>query len=153
MTVRKTGISAELILERAAEKAVRLVENSAAVSVDKLANAVEKAAQRISDSEINASKRIAEDAAQAAKALIVRNADGGSDHDNFLTFSAEVRVKLDIISKDIREIKEGTAAQLIDHDSRIKKLENKTSNYFITMTLYSIALGFLISLVVYHLIK
>ena len=142
-----------LILERAAEKAAKILECSAADGVNKLANAVEKATQKISDSEINASKRIADDAANAVKVLNVKNAEGGSDHDFQIKFSAEVTIKLDNIIKDIKDIKSGTSIQIADHEARIKKLENKTSSYFITITLYSIAVAFMIGLLIFHIIQ
>lgn len=139
-------------LERSAEKLFKRFEDLAAEQIKIMAAAADKATQAIANSATSARAVVADDAANAIKILSVKNADGGSDHDNFLTFSAEVKIKLDTIATDIKDIKTGTAAQLADHELRLKKLEAKTANYFITLTLYSLGMGLMISLLVYHLI-
>jgi|ERR1035437_1391557 hypothetical protein len=109
---------ATLTLERAAENAVKLLNDAAAENVKILANAAEKAVQAISQSALNASKVVAEDAAAAAKALNVKNADGGSDHDFLLSFASKTTEKLENIGNDVKELKTGT-------EHRISALETE----------------------------
>jgi len=93
-----------------------------------------------------------------------------SDHDLLI----ELRTEVLNIRDDIKELKEGTASRIInlekdkadrveldalqikvnhDIEVRVRILENKTSKYMITLTLYSIAVGTMIALIVYHILQ
>jgi|ERR1035437_1507646 hypothetical protein len=86
-----------------------------------IASAMRDALKTIAQEAQDAKRLIAEDAANAAKVLVVKNADGGSDHDVLLDFRSETRVRLDNLDKGIKEIKDGTA-------TRIDKLEEEKLN-------------------------
>lgn len=63
--------------------------------------------------------------------------------------------KIAMLEKDKANRKEIEELQRLVNDNieiRIRKLENKTANYAITFTLYSIAVAFMIVLIIYHLI-
>ena len=117
----KPNYSPESVLEQAAESAVKLIENAAAENVKIIANAAEKAAQTISNSAMAATRVVADDAEHASRMLNIKNTAGGSDHDFLLTFSAEVKTKLNQIGDDIKELKTGTS-------SRISALETDKLN-------------------------
>jgi hypothetical protein len=93
-----------------------------------------------------------------------------SDHDLLI----ELRTEVLNIRDDIKELKEGTTSRIInlekdkadrveldalqikvnhDIEVRVRVLENKTSKYMITLTLYSIAVGTMIALIVYHILQ
>lgn len=88
-----------------------------------LATAAKDATSAISSAALDATKLIAANAAEALKVSLVKT---GDDHDFLLTFSAEVKTKLDIINENVKELKEGTA-------NRIALLEkdklNTTNSY------------------------
>ena len=105
--------------------AVKLIDDAKAEGVKIIANATEKAAELIAVSAKSAKGVIAEDAATAARALNIKNADGGSDHDFLLTFSSEVKTKLNSIADDIKELKSGTERRISALE--IEKLSIKDS--------------------------
>ena len=101
---RQTTASARVNIENEASEAVRVVANAAAEATKVIASA-------------------------AAEAVKVNNAKSVDDHDLLIKISTLI----DVMQKDITEIKSGTASKIDDHELRIKKVENKVANYFITM--------------------
>lgn len=79
-----------------------------------------------------------------------------SDHDLLVRLDEQlgnVRGQINEVRVDIKDLKDGTTTKIEDHEARLKKLETKTSNYFITITLYSIAVGGMIGLIIYHILQ
>jgi hypothetical protein len=101
----------------------------------------------------------------------MKKIDNQSDHDTLVTIVGAVdnldkkftdkfnEVRADITDKfnevraDIKDIKDGTTARIGLHEIRIRKLEDKTNNYKITLTLYSIAVGAMIGLIIFHILQ
>jgi len=121
---KQTAATARLNIENEASEAVRVVASAAAEATRVIANA-------------------------AAEAVKVTNAKSSDDHDSIV----RTLTLLEVIQKDITDIKMGTTSKIEDHEGMIKKLENKVSNYFITMTLYSIALAGTIAALATHLLN
>ncbi|MFA5014822.1 MAG: hypothetical protein WC549_04715 [Actinomycetota bacterium] len=64
--------------------------------------------------------------------------------------------KIAMLEKDKADRREVEELQKIVNEHmevRVRNLENKTSKYFITLTLYSIAVATMISLIIYHILK
>jgi hypothetical protein len=97
-------------IERSTEEAVKAISAAAGEAVKTITSAAGEARTVVSA-----------DVAEAAKVLANKNNDGTSDHDFLLTFSAEVKTKLNAISDDIKELKDGTS-------TRIAALENEKLN-------------------------
>jgi hypothetical protein len=83
------------------------------------------------------------------EAVRVNNTKENNDHDLLI----RIETRMQGLKEDINEIKNTASLQITDHESRLKKLENKTSNYFITITLYSIAVAGIIGLVIYQIVN
>ena len=47
------------------------------------------------------------------------------DHDFLLTFSSEVKTKLDVIDNKIQMLTDGTAMKINDHETRLRTLEKE----------------------------
>jgi hypothetical protein len=92
------------------------------------------------------------------------------DHDLLI----ELKTQVLNIRDDIKDLKSGTTERIqkLEADkadrkdveelqniinnkieARVRKLEYKVSNYFITMTLYSIAVASMIGLLIYHILS
>lgn len=128
------------------DEAITRIAQAANVATLAIGNAADLAVKLIASNAEAAAKVVSTAAAESAKAA---NMKGQDDHDLLI----RIETRMEGLKADIKELKDGTSTQLIDHETRIKKLENKTSNYFITITLYSIAMGAMISLIIYHMIK
>jgi hypothetical protein len=122
-------------IERAAADAVKIISDAAAVASKGVASAA-----------FDAAKVVAEAAAVSVKVLSVKNAD---DHDLLI----ELKTLMGVLKDDIKDLKTGVSVQLADHESRVKRLETKTANYFITITLYSLAIAGIISAFMIHVLK
>ena len=72
-----------------------------------------------------------------------------TDHDLLI----ELRTRMEDIKNDIKDLKDGTNVKLASHEDRIVKLEKSNSKYFITMTLYSVAVGTMIALIIFHILQ
>jgi hypothetical protein len=93
-----------------------------------------------------------------------------SDHDLLITMHEQIKG----IKVDIKDLKDGTSKRIDDLEQdkanredlevlqnkinndlevRTRKLENKTSNYTLTLTLYSIAVGTMIGLIIFHILQ
>ena len=79
------------------------------------------------------------------EALSKRN----SDHDLLI----RLEEKMEGLKVDIKELKSGHAAQLLDHETRLKKVEQKMDSNWIMTSIYTLATAGLISLVVYHILN
>jgi hypothetical protein len=143
-------------LDKAAETAVRVIENAAA-----------NAARTIAVSAEEAHKVVADAAATSVKVLHLKSAD---DHDLLI----ELRTRMEGLKTDIKDIKDGTTKRLTDlennkvdksefnllcdeihvsREKRLRALENKTANYWISFTLYSALVLGMITLFVTHMWK
>jgi len=132
-------------IESAAAEAVRVISAAAAEAARVVANA-------------------------ASEAVKVANVKGSEDHDLLI----EMRTRLERLSEDIRELKDGTSKRIqdlenykankkdfeelkndvyVNIESRIRCLENKTANYTITLSLFVVAVTSLIGLVIYHILQ
>lgn len=121
---KQTAASARVNIENEASEAVKVVASAAAEATKVIANA-------------------------AAEAVKVNSAKSVDDHDLLIKISTLIGV----MQNDITEIKSGTSSKIDDHELRIKKLENKVANYFITVTLYSIAIAGTIATLATHLLN
>jgi hypothetical protein len=129
-------------IERSAEEAVKAISNAAGEAVKTIANAAGEARTVV-----------ATNATEAAKVVIAKANDGSSDHDFLLTFSSEVKTKLDNISVDIKDLKDGTATKIADHELRLNTLETNQTK---TTVLLSVGIGImslLVSILIYHLFQ
>jgi hypothetical protein len=65
----------------------------------------------------------------------------------------ELKVQVENIRTDIRELRDGTSMKISDHEKRLGCLEKTVSNNKIFMGIYSAIGAMLISLLVYHIVK
>lgn len=143
MTTRKTLTSDELYSKHSEEIKI----------------AAEDAKRVISFAASDAAKAVAEAAAISVKVLSVKNSD---DHDLLI----KLNTLMEVMNKDINDLKTGTFAKLEDHESRIKAteskitnysedrlkaIETKTSNYTITLQLFTLAVTAMFGLMLYHI--
>lgn len=97
----------------------------------------------------NAKQKAAHDLAiAAADALKVTNIKGSDDHDLLI----ELRTLMTVLQLAVADIKNGTSAQIADHETRLKDVEKKVSNTFITTAIYTLATIALITLMVSHML-
>lgn len=96
----------------------RDIEDKAAEALKLLSDASSKQLALIAEAALNATRLLAVQAAEAEK---VKNIKGADDHDFWLTFSAETKIRLEAISSDIKELKDGT-------ETRISTLETEKLN-------------------------
>ena len=140
----------------AAEKAHKDLQDAQDKALDVIGNAANKAAQVIANA--------------AAEALKVTGVKGSDDHDLLI----EMRTQLKRLSEDIGELKNGTEKRIVDLqrdktdkcefnevkdtvyitlEKRIRSLETKVGNFWVTVSLYSVALGALATVLINHLLK
>ena len=124
-------------IAEAAQDAVKLIATATAEAAKTIANAASEAKQVV-----------ANNAATAAQALVVKNADGVTDHD----LITRLDVKLDNLKVDIADLKSGTSNQIADHEGRIKMLENSNTVLKVTLGLYGLALMACLIMVAYHIL-
>lgn len=150
-----TQIAVNLLAE-AVEKAVSKISIAADVATNKISLAADIASNKIASDALNATRVVANDAATAMK---VNSATSSLDHDLLV----ELKTKMESIITDIKEYKntkadKGDIEELKsvvykNHSEQIRRLENKVANYFITLTIYSIAVAAMISLILFHITK
>ena len=91
-----------------------------------------------------AAKVVAEAAAVSVKVLSIKNAD---DHDLLI----ELKTRMESLRNDIKDIKDGTALQIADHEKRIFSIEASRGKQTTLITI-SIGIGVvLVSMLVFHL--
>lgn len=122
------------------------IKDAAKDAIRLIADANASAVKLISDAASQATKVLSDTAIQAAKVLTVKNE---GDHD-LLT---RLQVLMEGLKEDIKDLKSGTSMKIEDHETRIKALERKTSNYTITIVLYSSAVVSMIALIIYHILQ
>ena len=110
----KLSIQLKNEISGAAQDAVRLI-----------AQAAKDASATIASAAGEARSVLAHNAADAAQVVITKNANGDSDHDILTSFRAETKVQMETISKDIKEIKDGTTKRIDDLEK--EKLNMKDS--------------------------
>lgn len=132
-----------------------------------MADAASLAAKAIAEAAGQAKVAIAEAAAVSVKVLSVKNAD---DHDllielkvgnNFIrddikNLSNGLTTKIDLLEKtkvDKKEFEELANEIHGSREIRMRNLENKTANFFITMGLVMIGVGALFTLFIIHIYK
>ena len=81
-----------------------------------IASATSKAKDALAEDAINASKRLASDAADALKLMGTRGSD---DHDLLI----RIETTMNILERDIKEMKTGSAIKLGEHEDRIGRIE------------------------------
>lgn len=139
----------------AAEKAHKELQDAQDKALDVISNAANKAAQVI--------------ASAAAEALKVTSVKSQDDHDLLITLIEQVKR----LSEDIKDLKNGTSKRIDDletnkaekkefdalkndvyvaREKRIRSLETKVSNFWITMSIYTVAIGAMITLMITHII-
>lgn len=100
-----TAVQTKSTIERAASEALRVITAAAADNVKTIALAAESAATVLANA--------------AAEAVKVNSTRGVEDHDLLI----ELKVRMDGLRTDIKEIKTGTTANIDDHERRICDLE------------------------------
>lgn len=138
------------------EKAVNIIAVAVKEALAVIAAAAREATQLVASDVRDAAKLLASNAADALK---LTNAKSADDHDLLV----ELKTKMEGLITDIREYKNDKADRhdvedlktvvYKDNETRLRKLETKVANYFITMAIYSVAIGGLIALVFAHIIK
>lgn len=137
------------------EKAVNIIAAAVKEALAVIATAAREAAQLVASDVRDATRLLANNAADAAK---VTNAKGADDHDLLI----ELKTKIEGLITDIKDYKNEKADK---HDvddlktavyktieDRLRKVENKTANYLITISLYSIVVTGMIGLILYHIL-
>lgn len=71
-----------------------------------------------------------------------------NDHDILIGIMVEVRQ----IKADIKDLKDGTSTQLVDHENKIEELRRWKSGVKIYLAIYGLVGGFLAILMINHLI-
>lgn len=131
------------------------IRDAADDAVKIMAGAAESAVKTIAGAAESAAKLLASNAAEATKIANIKN-DG--DHDLLI----ELRTQMKGIRDDLKDYKDIKADQHDVEDlktfvytklePRVRTVETKTSNYTITMVLYSIAVAGMIGLTIYHIL-
>lgn len=106
----KSSTSKTTDIEQAAENAAKLI-----------ADAVNQATGAIASAALDATKLLASNAADAARVVAVRVSD---DHDLLI----ELKTRMEGLKDDIRELKDGYAVEINDHDGRLDKMEQWKSS-------------------------
>ena|ERR1035441_2663033 len=144
---------------------------AAASAVQAIADAAQKATATIATAAEAASKVVSTNAATAAQALVVKNIDGGSDHDTLkelvatttLNFANLNKIQADFqleVKESFRDLKEnystrldGLEKQIGINGGRITVLETSKTRQNVMMSIGIGILTLLVSLLVYHLTK
>jgi len=111
-----------------------------------LDQAATNAVNVISQAALEATKVIA---AAAAEATRIRETSVSSDHDILI----ELRTQMIGIKADIKELKDGTAVQIGDHEHRLTNLEESRTKQTVLVSLGVGLLTLLTSLLTYHIMK
>lgn len=140
----------------AAEKAHKELQDAQDKALDVIGNAANKAAQVIANA--------------AAEALKVTSVKGSDDHDLLIKLSTQI----ERLSDDVKELKDGTSQKIVNlerdkadkcelnelkdtvyvaNEKRLRSLETKVGNFWVTISLYSVALGALATVLINHLLN
>ncbi|MDO8554366.1 MAG: hypothetical protein Q7S22_06155 [Candidatus Micrarchaeota archaeon] len=136
--------------------------------------AAQEAVHVIAEAANAASKTVAQAAAEAAK---IANSKNSNDHDFLLTFSSEVKTKLDVIFTAIKDLSDGTAKRIsdleneklsvkdsypvlykagvdqyiLDHGIRLSKLETNNTRQTLTVSGACALIVVLAGMLIFHL--
>lgn len=99
---------------------------------------------KITDASVTATSSIASAATEAIK---VNNYKGAVDHDLLI----RIQATMERVVTDIQDLTKGTSNQISDHELRIKKMETKQSNYFVSMAIYTTGILAVIGIILYHI--
>lgn len=97
------------------------IENSTKEAAKIIADATELAAKAIASAAEIAAKVVANTAAESARTIAIRGAD---DHDLLI----ELKTRMEGLKSDIKEIKDGTALKIDNHDQKIDAIEKWQSS-------------------------
>lgn len=135
--------------------------------VEKISNAAAEALKLVAKETSEASKTLAAAAAEALKLASIKSSE---DHDLIIG----IKGALERVIGDIKDLKDGTSNRISDleddkadkrefeelkkdiygvRERRIRSLESKVANYFITLSIYTVAVGGTIWIVVSHILK
>ncbi len=111
------------------------INSAASEAVKVISEAAGQATKSIAAAALEATKLLALNAAEAAK---VTNSKGADDHDSITTLigtvgnlNTRLGEKFDELKADIKDLKDGTATKIADHETRIS---TNTSQIQITQT-------------------
>jgi len=123
-----------------------MAEQSTVTAKEEIGRAAEQAVRVIANAAEQAAKTVAEATAAAVK---VSSAKAANDHDLLI----RIETLMGVLTLEMKELKDGTRFQINDHETRIKKLENKIGGFVITIALYSAAVATLIGVIIYHIMN
>lgn len=133
--MKKPTTNNQISIDTAASEAVKIISDAAS-----------KATTAIADAALSASKLLASNAAEAVKVSSVKD---GNDHD----LLQRLDQKVDSLKEDIKEIKDGTAVKIADHELRLNKLETNNTTINVKVAIGIGILTLLVSLLIYHLFQ
>lgn len=135
--------------------------------VEKISSAAAEALKLVAKETSEASKTLAAAAAEALKLASIKSSE---DHDIIIG----IKGALERVISDIKDLKDGTSKRISDleddkadkrdfeelkkeiygvREKRIRSLENKVANYFITLSIYTIAAGASLWVIISHILK
>ena len=141
------------------------IEHAASEAVKVIAQAAAAASQSVAEAASNAAKVVADAAAVSVKVLNLKSAD---DHDLLI----ELKTRMENLKDDIKDIKDKTTQRIqnlenykIDKEEfdelrkgiiiplkdRVRALESRTSNYTITLSLFTAAVISMMGLILFHI--
>ena len=156
MTAKKAPLNVQSELDQQAAEAVRVIGSAAKIAAERIADAASEAHKVVSDA-----------AATSVRVLHLKSAD---DHDLLI----ELKTRMEGLKTDIKNLTDGTTKRISDleegkadkvafndlcnevhgvRENRLRKLENKTANFWIAFSLYSLAVVGMIGLLVFHILK
>lgn len=139
-----TTSTALKVIADAADKAASKIDTATNKAADILASAAEKAITALASAAKDASTLLSSNASDAMK---ISNMKNEGDHDLLI----RLETKMAGLKDDIREIKDGTATKISQHETRIFALETAKGKQNVFVTVGIVVLGILTSLVIYHL--
>lgn len=135
--------------------------------VEKISSAATEALRLVAKETAEATRALASSAAEVLKISTMRNSE---DHDLLIGLKGQ----MERIITDIKDIKDGTSLRISNleedkadrqdfeelkkdiygnREKRMRALESKTSNYFITLSLYTLATGGMLWVLINHILK
>ncbi len=113
-------------------------------SPTKVESAASEALKTIATAATEATRVVASAASEAAKVI---NAKGAIDHDLLI----ELKTRMESLKCDIKDLKDGTKANIDDHERRLFELEASKGRQSIIITVGASIIVLLVSMVVFHL--
>jgi len=152
-------------IEHSVSEAVRVISEAALKATTTIASAAKDAANVVS--------------ARAQEQAKENGLSAMDDHNFLLSFSTEVKTRLDMISEDIKDLKDGTSrridsleaqkldtkdsypvlyktgvdSQLFDHNKRLTDLEQSKIRINVTIGIASAIMTVMIGLIIQHVLR